>query len=77
MSETVVREVLIFGGAVVGATWGYFVGITVEHRRWQAVLERLEFLRLTLKDTQSALDRFDNSFPTAVVPKQRDHNIAL
>jgi hypothetical protein len=77
MSETLIRESLIFGGAVLGAIWGYAWGRTAEYRRWRTVLEGLEFLRLTLNDTLSALDRFDNSSPTAVVPKQRDLNIAL
>lgn len=33
MSELVIREALVFGGAVAGALWGYFLGRIVERRR--------------------------------------------
>ncbi len=33
MSEIVVREVLVFGGALAGAVWGYFLGKLIERRR--------------------------------------------
>lgn len=63
MSETLIREGLIFGGAVLGAIWGYVWGRTVEYRRWQAALEGLESLRLRLDDTLSLLDRFEKLDP--------------
>jgi hypothetical protein len=63
MSETLVREGLIFGGAALGAIWGYAWGRKAEYRRWRSVLEGLEFLRLTLNDTLSALDRFGHLDP--------------
>jgi hypothetical protein len=34
MNEIVLREALVFGGAVAGAIWGYFLGKMVERRRW-------------------------------------------
>ena len=34
MNEIVIREVLVFGGAVAGALWGYFLGKMIERRRW-------------------------------------------
>jgi hypothetical protein len=34
MNEIVIREALVFGGAVAGAVWGYFFGKIVERRRW-------------------------------------------
>lgn len=33
MSEIAVREVLVFGGALTGAVWGYFLGKLIERRR--------------------------------------------
>jgi hypothetical protein len=63
MTETLVREGLVFGGAVLGAIWGYAWGRTTEYRRWQAVLEGLESLRLRLNDTLSLLDRFGKVDP--------------
>lgn len=36
MNEIVIREALVFGGAVSGAAWGYFLGKMVERRRWVA-----------------------------------------
>ena len=63
MTETLVREGLVFGGAVLGAIWGYTWGRTAEYRRWQAVLEGLESLRLRLNDTLSLLDRLGKVDP--------------
>ncbi len=34
MNEILVREVLVFGGAVAGAVWGYYLGKVVERRRF-------------------------------------------
>ena len=34
MNEIMIREALVFGGAVAGAVWGYFVGRIIERRRW-------------------------------------------
>lgn len=46
MSELVIREALVFGGAIAGALWGYFLGRIVERRRValevSASLEALE-----------------------------------
>lgn len=33
MSELVIREALVFGGAVAGVIWGYFLGRIIERRR--------------------------------------------
>jgi len=46
MSELVIREALVFGGAIAGAFWGYFLGRLVERRQVamevSASLEALE-----------------------------------
>ncbi len=34
MSEILIREGLVFVGAVAGAVWGYFLGRIIERRRW-------------------------------------------
>lgn len=34
MSELVIREALVFGGAVTGAFWGFFLGRLIERRRF-------------------------------------------
>jgi hypothetical protein len=33
VNEILIREALVFGGAVAGALWGYYLGKTVERRR--------------------------------------------
>jgi hypothetical protein len=33
VSEVLIREVLVFGGAVAGAVWGYYLGKIIERRR--------------------------------------------
>lgn len=46
MNEIVIREALVFGGAVAGALWGYYLGKVVERRRFalevSATLETFE-----------------------------------
>jgi hypothetical protein len=46
MSELMIRETLVFGGAVAGAIWGYVLGRFLERRRIAAdmvsTLEALE-----------------------------------
>ena len=34
MNEILIREALVFGGAVAGAIWGYYLGKAVERRRF-------------------------------------------
>ena len=34
MNEFMIREALVFGGAIAGALWGYFLGRMIERRRW-------------------------------------------
>lgn len=34
MNEIMIREALVFGGAVAGVVWGYFFGRIIERRRW-------------------------------------------
>ena len=36
MNEILIREALIFGGAVVGVVWGYYFGKIIERRRFAA-----------------------------------------
>jgi hypothetical protein len=33
MNELVIREALVFGGAIAGGLWGYFLGRIVERRQ--------------------------------------------
>jgi hypothetical protein len=33
VSEILIREALVFGGAVAGAVWGYYLGKIIERRR--------------------------------------------
>ena len=64
MSEMLVREGMIFSGAVLGAIWGYVLGRRVERRRWQESLSgELEALRSKFIDLLSELNRFANSSP--------------
>ncbi len=34
MNEILIREALVFGGALAGAVWGYYLGRVVERRRF-------------------------------------------
>jgi hypothetical protein len=61
MSEMLVREALIFSGAVLGAIWGYELGRRVERRRWKESLSgELEALRSKFIALLSELNRFRN-----------------
>jgi hypothetical protein len=61
MNEIMVREALVFGGAVAGAAWGYFVGRIIERRRWalevSPSLEALERWALKVCQGLEGLER--------------------
>lgn len=61
MSELVVREALVFGGAVAGAIWGYFLGRLIERRRFALELgpslEALERWTVNVSQGLEGLER--------------------
>ncbi len=61
MNEIMIREALVFGGAVVGAVWGYFFGRIIERRRWalevSPSLEALERWALKVCQGLEGLER--------------------
>ena len=77
MTELLIREALVFGGAVAGAFWGYFLGKVLERRRLarevRPSLEALERWAVQVCDGLDALERSlgvpvpDAPRPTTVV----------
>ena len=62
MSELVVREALVFGGAVAGAIWGYCLGRLIERRRFAIeVGTSLEALERWAVDVCQGLDGLERS----------------
>jgi hypothetical protein len=61
MNEIMIREALVFGGAVAGAVWGYFLGKIIERRRWalevSPSLEALEGWALRVCEGLEGLER--------------------
>ncbi len=61
MNEIMIREALVFGGAVVGGVWGYFFGRLIERRRWalevSPSLEALERWALKVCQGLEGLER--------------------
>jgi hypothetical protein len=61
MTELVIREALVFGGAVTGAVWGYFLGKVMERRRLarevRPSLEALERWAVQVCDGLEGLER--------------------
>jgi hypothetical protein len=61
MSELVIRETLVFGGAVAGALWGYFLGRLIERRQFalevSASLEALERWAIQVGHGLESLER--------------------
>lgn len=57
MNEILIREALVFGGAVVGVVWGYYFGKIIERRRFAAeVRARLEAIERWTIDVCRDLD---------------------
>ncbi|HLW60129.1 MAG TPA: hypothetical protein VKV57_09455 [bacterium] len=62
MGEVWVREALAFGGAVVGASWGYFFGRAIERRVWMVQFEPgLEAMDRVMKTLGSSIDFIRNA----------------
>ena len=61
MNDLAVREALVFGGAIAGAVWGYFLGKALERRRFareiRPSLEALEQWALEVCDGLEGLER--------------------
>ena len=75
MNEVLVREALVFGGAVAGVVWGYYLGKIVERRRFaaevNASLETIERWAIDvcrgLEDLERSLERMGH-FTVSAVP---------
>ncbi|HKV44476.1 MAG TPA: hypothetical protein VJT32_07360 [bacterium] len=57
MGEVWVREALAFGGAAVGASWGYFFGRAIERRLWMVrVQPGFEAMDRVMQNLGSSID---------------------
>lgn len=62
MNEFAIREVLVFGGALAGALWGYYLGKIVERRRFAAeVASSLENFERWAVDVCRGLEGLERS----------------
>jgi hypothetical protein len=63
VNEILIREALVFCGAVVGAVWGYYLGKTVERRRFASeVSATLETFERWAIDVCRGLEDLERSF---------------
>lgn len=77
MNEILIREALVFGGAVAGAVWGYYLGKVIERRRVAAELgASLEAIERWTVDVCRGLEDLERSvarmghFPASEVPAE-------
>lgn len=63
VNEILIREALVFGGAVAGAVWGYYLGKTVERRRFASeVSASLESFERWAIDVCRGLEDLERAF---------------
>jgi hypothetical protein len=77
MTELAIRESLVFGGAVAGAVWGYFLGKLLERRRLvREVRSSLEALERWAVKVCDGLDALEHSLPVPAPDPVEGANVA-